>query len=162
MRISCAIMLGIVSALATTAAIWFSNANGDGTQLRPAILHARRDGAAAAQDDIAAGTPWVRRLLASAPGDVGTDGMGVDRATGLPLCNTFLSCGTGVDFEAYRAENKAYEARPNLLSSTFADGPMEVWIVDGDTTELVRDRDKYVWVIDLARAFVLQVTGPVD
>ena len=70
----------------------------------------RREGLRMAEEDLSRRTPTIRRLLETF-GDLGPDGIGIDVATGLPLSNTFLECGTGVDFVAYDSEIDAYNER---------------------------------------------------
>lgn len=260
MRTSLAVALGLASAAAVAAVVvrvglrTSPGASREPVKERPAILRGRRAGVEAAGRDIARGTPWIRRSLDSSEEDLDIDGVGLDRETGLPLRNTTLECSTGVDWAAYRVENRAYNerilaahaegklarytlrrklrtkadlgrllaapppirfakdgdsatvaggryrfhyelkvfrdnsgestdlflargeeqprwvrllypsgytARPKLLWPTGADGPLEIWIVDQETTALVRDRDRFVWVVDLPRALVVQVVGPV-
>lgn len=70
----------------------------------------RQEGLREAEIDLARGTPYLRRGL-DTYADLPLNGVGVDRTTGLPLDNTALECGTGVDGVAYAAENEAYSER---------------------------------------------------
>lgn len=72
----------------------------------------RREGRDKAERDMERGRPRIRRLPDARDGsDVESDGIGIDRETGLGLWNTMLMCGTGVDFEAYHAEIEACNDR---------------------------------------------------
>lgn len=74
------------------------------------VERGRREGIEAAERDIARGTPSIRRLLRPV-GNMTPDGIGIDEATGLPLRNTMLGCGNGVDSVARAAGIAAYNAR---------------------------------------------------
>jgi len=125
----------------------------------------RTEGIAMAERDIAAGRPFLRRLLHGwCYCDIGADGFGIDRTTGLPLQNTAPMCGTGVDVAAYDAEIESYNAR---IMETLEEGALERFrlghkhdlvVVDDGTTAVVRARDGFTWVVDLPRRIVVQVT----
>ena len=204
----------------------------------------RRAGVLAAVRDLADGTPVIRRLLET-DWNIGSDGIGIDIETGLPLANTWLMCGAGVDFVAYGAEIEEYNRRimaahtrgelghlslrrklrttsalramfaagrpqrlakegdriaaangefvlayevphsdccfvmltrqggepatlrllnpapfaerPDTLSGTWAPGPFDLLIADGDTTAILKDADGFAWIVDLSRGVVVQV-----
>lgn len=74
-------------------------------------LRGRMEGFNAAMTDIANGEPRIRRSLGRLAWPTLTDdGYGIDLDTGLPLEDTTLLCGTGVDHIARGAENAAYNA----------------------------------------------------
>lgn len=75
-----------------------------------AVERAAAEGAATAERHIAQGIPFLRRGLDGFE-NIDADGLGIDPATGLPLWNTALMCGTGVNWEAYAAEIASYNAR---------------------------------------------------
>lgn len=50
---------------------------------------------------------------------------------------------------------------PDRPWPTPARGPFEVVVADDGTTAVLRDADGYAWVVDLPRALVLQVAGPI-
>ena len=86
-------------------------------------VRGRLDGAKAAEEDIARGTPWIREHLGYRV-DVDSGGFGIDRETGLPLENTWLLCSHGVDFTTYRAENDAYN---DTIRDAFAAGKLAAY-----------------------------------
>jgi hypothetical protein len=86
----------------------------------------RVEGSREAERDLANGTPWLRRSLGGANALDGE--LGIDRETGLPLQDTTLFCGTGVDFVAYRAAIKAYNER---MLRAHAAGELRRFRLDG-------------------------------
>lgn len=267
MRVVWAIAAGAVTAVALGAVTYFGTAfaepDSEADSSRPGLRRAWLDGRADAQHDLARGAPRIRGYFNSSAA-INDDGIGIDRGTGLPFASRMLSCGTGVDSEAYGAEHDAYNAyiraasvrgdlagydlnykvrtaeqlralfaaekptrlvrpgdtlattsgehvlvydhstygndqrstsiylflrdvsgdsrtgefddvrrlslnyvmsfrgRAELYWSTYAEGPLDIWIADNETTAIVRDQYKCVWIVDLDRASIVQVIGPVD
>jgi hypothetical protein len=54
-----------------------------------------------------------------------------------------------------------YHDRPGTLWTTYAPGPFEALVADDATTAILRDAERYAWVIDLPRAIIVQVVGPI-
>jgi len=55
-----------------------------------------------------------------------------------------------------------YVDRPGVLYMTEPPPPFEGMVVDDGTTAILRDADRYVWVIDLPHGLVVQVVGPIQ
>jgi len=92
------------------------------------LRKARTEGREAAEEDIAKGTPRVRRRI-NTFGHLPRDGVAVDRETGLPLANTAQWCGTCArlwgDLEA--ASNEGYNA---CIREAFTAGRLQSFRLD--------------------------------
>jgi hypothetical protein len=119
MRIASATLLGIA---ATAAFAVLLKTCADSRRDHASRERGRHEGVEAAEADLARGTPSIRRCLEDHVDSLGSDGLGIDRETGLPVRNATLMCGTGVDFIAYAAEIEAYNER---ILAAWAEGRLK-------------------------------------